>query len=54
MPEMDGLALLDRIRSSGVDLRSVVLSAYGDMTNIRAAMSLGAFDFVLKPVDFDN
>ena len=54
MPEMDGLTLLERLRSSDVDLRSIVLSAYGDMTNIRAAMNLGAFDFVLKPVDFDD
>ena len=54
MPEMDGLALLEHLQRSGVDLRSVVLSAYGDMTNIRAAMNLGAFDFVLKPVDFDD
>ena len=54
MPEMDGLTLLDRLRSRNCDLRSIVLSAYGDMTNIRAAMNLGAFDFVLKPVDFDD
>ena len=54
MPEMDGLVLLERLRASGLDLRAVVLSAYGDMTNIRAAMNLGAFDFVLKPVDFDD
>ena len=54
MPEMDGLVLLDRLRSRGVELRSIVLSAYGDMANIRAAMNLGAFDFVLKPVDFGD
>ena len=54
MPEMDGLTLLAQLRASGVNLRAVVLSAYGDMTNIRAAMNLGAFDFVLKPVDFDD
>ena len=54
MPEMDGLTLLERLRASDADLRAVVLSAYGDMANIRAAMNLGAFDFVLKPVDFDD
>ena len=54
MPEMDGLTLLERIGDSGRDLRSVVLSAYGDMRNIRAAMNRGAFDFLVKPVDFDD
>ena len=54
MPEMDGLALLERLSQQPRDLRSVVLSAYGDMRNIRAAMGLGAVDFVVKPVDFDD
>ena len=54
MPEMDGLELLSSLSASNLDCRSLVLSAYGDMKNIRAAMALGAFDFVLKPVDFDD
>ena len=54
MPDMDGLALLGELSSRSCDLRSVVLSAYGDMKNIRAAMGLGAVDFVVKPVDFDD
>ena len=54
MPEMDGLTLLEHLAGSGRDLRSVVLSAYGDMRNIRAAMNRGAFDFLVKPVDFDD
>lgn len=54
MPEMDGLTLLERIGESGRNLRSVVLSAYGDMKNIRAAMNRGAFDFLVKPVDFED
>ena len=54
MPGMDGLALLERLSARSADLRSVVLSAYGDMKNIRAAMGLGAVDFVVKPVDFDD
>ena len=54
MPEMDGLKLLEHIAERGFNLRSVVLSAYGNMDNIRAAMNLGAFDFVMKPVDFDD
>ena len=54
MPDMDGLTLLGRLGELSFDLRSVVLSSYGDMKNIRSAMALGAFDFVTKPVDFDD
>ena len=52
MPEMDGLALLGKIdEMNAVALKSVVVSAYGDMENIRVAMNRGAFDFVTKPID---
>ena len=54
MPRMDGLELLSRMENLDQDLRSVVVSAYGDMKNIRQAMNLGAFDFVTKPVDFND
>ena len=54
MPEMDGLTLLGHLSERSWDLRSVVVSAYGDMKNIRTAMALGAVDFVTKPVDFDD
>ena len=54
MPQMDGLALLEHIPDVAPDTRAVIISAYGDMKNIRAAMNRGAFDFVTKPVDFDD
>ena len=54
MPQMDGLALLEHIPEVAPDIRSVIISAYGDMKNIRAAMNRGAFDFITKPVDFDD
>ena len=54
MPEMDGLSLLEQIPLVQPDLRSVIVSAYGDMHNIRTAMNRGAFDFVTKPVDFQD
>ena len=54
MPEMDGLTLLERIPSVNPDIKSVVVSAYGDMKNIRTAMNRGAFDFVTKPIDFED
>jgi adenylate cyclase len=54
MPVMDGLTLLSRLPEANPILRAVVVSAYGDMQNIRTAMNRGAFDFVCKPVDFDD
>ena len=54
MPRMDGLTLLDEIGKLNPDLRSVIVSAYGDMENIRTAMNRGAFDFVTKPLDFND
>ena len=52
MPVMDGLTLLTKLALANPILKTVMVSAYGDMQNIRAAMNLGAFDFVCKPVDF--
>ena len=54
MPGMDGLTLLDRLADFDRTFKSIVISAYGDMSNIRTAMNRGAFDFVTKPVDFDD
>ncbi|MDX1752141.1 MAG: adenylate/guanylate cyclase domain-containing protein [Salinimicrobium sediminis] len=54
MPEMDGLTLLSRISEKNSLLKAVIVSAYGDMENIRIAMNRGAFDFVTKPVDFKD
>ena len=54
MPEMDGLALLDQIPKVDPNIRAVIVSAYGDMQNIRTAMNRGAFDFVTKPIDFND
>lgn len=54
MPEMDGLTLLTRLSESSPLIKAVIVSAYGDMDNIRTAMNRGAFDFVTKPVNFDD
>ena len=54
MPEMDGLTLLSKLAEKHSLLKSVIVSAYGDMENIRTAMNLGAFDFVTKPVNFQD
>ena len=54
MPQMDGLTLLQQIPKVDPDIRCVIISAYGDMKNIRTAMNRGAFDFVTKPLDFKD
>ncbi len=54
MPEMDGLTLLSKLKEKHSILKSVIVSAYGDMENIRTAMNRGAFDFITKPVDFND
>ena len=54
MPEMDGLTLLSKINEQNTLLKSVIVSAYGDMENIRTAMNRGAFDFITKPVNFED
>jgi adenylate cyclase len=54
MPEMDGLTLLTRLNETSPLIKSVIVSAYGDMDNIRTAMNRGAFDFITKPVNFDD
>ncbi|HKD75913.1 MAG TPA: adenylate/guanylate cyclase domain-containing protein, partial [Ktedonobacterales bacterium] len=52
MPRMDGLSLLARLQEQEDNRATVIVSAYGDMANIRTAMNRGAFDFVTKPIDF--
>lgn len=54
MPEMDGLTLLSRLSESSPLIKAVIVSAYGDMENIRTAMNRGAFDFITKPINFDD
>ena len=54
MPQMDGLTLLEQVSNAYPNIRCVIISAYGDMKNIRTAMNRGAFDFVTKPLDFED
>lgn len=54
MPEMDGLTLLTKLQERNNLLKSVIVSAYGDMDNIRTAMNCGAFDFITKPINFED
>src|SRR5262249_22485041 len=54
MPVMDGLTLLSRLNDVNRILKTVIVSAYGDMQNIRTAMNRGAYDFLVKPIDFQD
>lgn len=54
MPVMDGLTLLARLNELPRVLKTVMVSAYTDMANLRVAMNRGAYDFVTKPIDFDD
>lgn len=55
MPKMDGLTMLHKLQEiEDLVLKTVIVSAYGDMENIRTAMNRGAFDFVTKPIDFTD
>ena len=54
MPRMDGLTLLEHLAEFDNRLKTIIISAYGDLDNIRTAMNRGAFDFVTKPIDFQD
>ena len=54
MPRMDGLSLLQNLQENEENLSTIIVSAYGDMINIRTAMNRGAFDFLTKPIDFPD
>ena len=54
MPEMDGLTLLSKMSETSPLIKAVIVSAYGDMDNIRTAMNRGAFDFITKPINFED
>ncbi|MBT8289303.1 MAG: response regulator, partial [Muriicola sp.] len=54
MPIMDGLTLLTKLNELSPLIKSVIVSAYGDMDNIRTAMNRGAFDFITKPINFED
>lgn len=54
MPEMDGLTLLEKLKELELNVKAVVVTAYSDMENIRKAMNHDAFDFLMKPINFDD
>ena len=54
MPGIDGLTLLQRVKAFNPAIMTIVISAYGDVKTFRAAMNVGVFDFIVKPIDFND
>jgi sigma-B regulation protein RsbU (phosphoserine phosphatase) len=54
MPGIDGLALLNELPKLDRLYKAIVITAYGDMSNIRTAMNRGASEFITKPIDFND
>ncbi len=54
MPEMNGLTLVTKLNELYPIIKAVIISAYGDIENIRTAMNRGAFDFLTKPINFQD
>lgn len=54
MPKMDGLTFIAELQKLRLLLKTIMVSAYGDMKNIRTAMNRGSYDFVTKPIDFED
>lgn len=54
MPGMDGMTLLDKLKDYNPSIKAIVVSAYSDIKTFHTAMNKGAFDFVTKPVDFND
>nr|MBK7067151.1 sigma-54-dependent Fis family transcriptional regulator [Deltaproteobacteria bacterium] len=54
MPRMDGMALMERLRTQWPGLPVIVVTAFGDVASAVAAMRQGAEHYLVKPVDFDE
>jgi YesN/AraC family two-component response regulator len=53
MPLLDGLALIERIRSTNADMRVLIVSGYSEFEYARRAIELGVDDYLLKPIDLE-
>jgi DNA-binding NtrC family response regulator len=54
MPEMDGLTLLSHLQRIAPQTPVIMMTAYGTVESAVAAMRSGAYDYLLKPVQFDD
>jgi putative nucleotidyltransferase with HDIG domain len=51
MPKMDGLKLLEQVRTHDQDLPVIMVSAMHDISTALEAMRMGAYDYILKPFE---
>ena len=54
MPDYDGLYVMDTVRKHSADTPVIVVTGYGSMDSVIEAMRKGAYDYVIKPFDFDR
>jgi DNA-binding NtrC family response regulator len=54
LPDTDGLQILRQVRETQPDTQVVIMTAYADVATAVEAMRLGAYDYVAKPIDFEN
>ncbi|GLI08191.1 hypothetical protein YDYSG_42210 [Paenibacillus tyrfis] len=54
MPRMDGLELIERIKEQRLAAKVVIISGFSDFEYAKKALSLGASDYILKPVEDDD
>jgi len=53
MPDMNGIELCERVAANRPDIPIIVITAFGSLNTVIAAIRAGAYDFVTKPVDMD-
>ncbi|MBI5186044.1 MAG: sigma-54-dependent Fis family transcriptional regulator [Nitrospinae bacterium] len=54
MPGIDGMEVLAKLKEEDPDVPVIMLTAYGDVPTAVKALKLGAYDFIVKPPNFDN
>ena len=54
MPGIDGLEFIKRLKEAKLKTKAIIISGYNDFDYARKALKLGAFDYILKPVEDDN
>jgi DNA-binding NtrC family response regulator len=54
MPEVSGIDVLEKIRAKKPDIGVIIVTAYGEVNSYLKAMTLGAFEYLNKPIKLDE
>jgi len=54
LPDLGGLEVLERLKDAGNARAVIMITADPQLDDVKAAIKLGAFDFIGKPIDFDE